>query len=54
MARRKTYKAKKNPNAFDLVLQQREAKRKEQEAREIEEFLAFTAEHPSVHDRMRK
>lgn len=52
MARRKTYKPKKRPNAFDLVLAEREAQRKEREQREIDEFLAFTAKYPSVHDRM--
>ena len=52
MARRKTYKTKKRPTIYDAVLAEREAKRKEQLQREIDEFLAFTAEHPSVFDKM--
>jgi len=52
MARRKVSKPKKRPTAYDLVQEERERQRKAKALRQIDEFLAFTAEHPSVHDRM--
>jgi hypothetical protein len=52
MPRRRTYKPKKRPTAFDSVLAERERLHKEKLDREIDEFLAFTAKHPSVFDKM--
>lgn len=52
MPRRKTYKPKKRPNAFDAVLAERERQRREELDKTMDEFIAFTKEHPSVHDQM--
>ena len=52
MPRRKTSRPKKRLTAYDLVLAERERQRKAKQLEEIDQFLAWTAEHPSVHDRM--
>lgn len=52
MPRRKTYKPKKRPNAFDAVLAEREQQRKDQLNKTIDQFIEFTKEHPSIHERM--
>lgn len=52
MPRRRTYKPKKRPNAFDHVLAEREAQRKRELEESIDRFIEFTKEHPSIHERM--
>jgi hypothetical protein len=52
MPKIKRAKPKKNPTPFDLVLAERARVRQAKLDQEIIDYLAFTAEHPSVHERM--